>query len=109
MGGFRRIGQLAVALALVAGGGATAALVMLGAPHHEPDPMDSPFLLPAFLALVPLAAAAGWLFPEGGRWWGLIAAGPPHYVLFAGFVVWGRRPRSESVSRPPLGSAFSWS
>jgi hypothetical protein len=74
---------------LAAGGCAGAAASILTAPvavTGTPDPMDSPYLAVAILALVPLTAVAGWCIPQAAPWWGIVATGP-HHLAFIVLVV----------------------
>ncbi|TMR11343.1 hypothetical protein ETD86_36015 [Nonomuraea turkmeniaca] len=61
----------------------TSPVVSPGAPR---DFFDSPLLLPAFLGLSALSGAAAWFVPQGGLWWGLLAASPFYVLLFVNVV-----------------------
>jgi hypothetical protein len=71
-------GSVAVGVCLM-----TSPVVSSGAPR---DFFDSPFLFPAFLLLSVLAGVAAWFAPQGGVWWGLLAAAPFYVVFFIGVV-----------------------
>jgi len=88
-------GSIAVALCVV-----TSPVVSADAPR---DFFDSPYLLPAFLALAVLAALAGWFVPQVGVLWGLLAAGP-FYVYFAPAVVKELREGGQGLW--PVGLLF---
>ncbi|WP_327584460.1 hypothetical protein OHA25_53195 [Nonomuraea sp. NBC_00507] len=72
-------------LVLAIAGAAAAGVCHLTSPVVSPgaprDFFDSPFLLLAFLGLAVVSGMAAWFVPQGGLWWGLLAASP-FYVLF---------------------------
>jgi hypothetical protein len=88
-------GTVAVALCVI-----TAPVVSADAPR---DFFDSPYLLPAFLALAVLAGLAGWFVPQVGVLWGLLAAAP-FYVSFAPAVIKELREGGQGLW--PVGLLF---